>query len=114
MAPWCRTLVWLLAFALMPTQGIAVTLSVLLCHGDAATQAEKTETHPERAVQHDEPRGEPDAGTGSAEHFCCHAVVAHAPVIAVAAPPGTASRVFLPGPLYSHPYPEQLSRPPLV
>ena len=68
-----KKLVLLLAIAVMPLQGIAGTLAVLICHGEAQSHA----TH----AQHDHDHGvsaqgehHDDAGTGGdlLYHLCCH------------------------------------------
>ena len=113
MTPWRRKLVLVLALAVMPLQGMAATLSVLLCHGDA--QAHAVHAQDEHSMHHD---GDPDEGgaTGhSAYHLCCNITASAPPVMMLAAvPPDFPVRAFVPDPLHDLFVPEQPQRPPLA
>jgi len=114
MTPWRRKLVLVLALAVMPLQGVAATLSVLLCHGDAQAQAMHTQ-NPEHSMHHD---GHPDEGgaTGhSGHHPCCNVTASAPPVMTLSAvPPDFSVGTFAPDPLYDLFVPEQPQRPPLA
>lgn len=113
MTTWHRKLVLVLALAVMPLQGVAATLSVLLCHGDA--QAHAMHTQDEHSMHH---YGHPDEGgaTGnSAYHLCCNITASAPPVMTLpAVPPDFPVRALAPDPLHDLFVPEQPQRPPLA
>jgi hypothetical protein len=69
----------------MPLQGMAATLFVLSCHGEAqahAVHAQDTHGDHEHSAHH--PDGHPDEGgaTGqSAHHLCCNVTASAPPVV---------------------------------
>ena len=115
MTPWRRKLVLVLALAVMPLQGMAATLSVLLCHGDAQAHAVHTQDNQEHSMHHD---GDPDEGgaTGhSAYHLCCNVTASAPPFMTLpAVPHDFPVRAFVPDSLYDLFVPEQPQRPPLA
>lgn len=118
MTPWRKKLVLVLALAVMPLQGVAATLSVLLCQGDAqahAVHAQDTHDDPEHGMHHD---GHPDEGgatSPSAHHPCCNATASAPPVMTprVAAPRFPVG-ALAPDLLHDLFVPEQPQRPPLA
>jgi hypothetical protein len=124
MSNWSKRLVLVLAFAVMPLQGIAATLAVLLCHGEAQMHA----THAtggghehgagHAAHEHDQAAagGHDDSSTGNASyHLCCN-LAASAPPAAVT--PGALLdfqvQIFGPAPLHDLFIPDRPQRPPLA
>jgi len=93
MKGWSRKLALVLALLVMPLQGMAATLSVLLCHGDAQVHA----AHEHGATGHDHVAADhaadahhgtvSDDGASAAYHLCCNMTV---PVPYGALPPGAA------------------------
>jgi hypothetical protein len=115
MTPWRRKLVLVLALAVMPRQGVAATLSVLLCHGHAQAQAMHAQDDPEHSMHHDGHPGEGGATGHSAYHLCCNVTASAPPVMTLAAvPPDFSVGTFAPDPLYDLFVPEQPQRPPLA
>jgi hypothetical protein len=123
----CRKFVLLLALAVMPLQGMAATLAVLFCHGDA--QAHATHAAASHAASHD--HGEHAAAdasrqseNGSAEgsedsaasyHLCCNLTVSASTSMSVdPALPDFPVQAFVPAPLHGLFVPEQPQRPPLA
>lgn len=118
MTPWRRKLVLVLALAVMPLQGVAATLFVLLCHGDApahAVHAQDTHDDPEHGMHY---HGDPDedgATSQSAHHPCCNITASAPPFMTLSAvPPDFQVRAFVPDPLHDLFVPEQPQRPPLA
>jgi hypothetical protein len=115
MTPWRRKLVLVLALAVMPLQGVAATLSVLLCHGHAQAQAMHAQDDPEHSMHHDGHPGEGGATGHSAYHLCCNVTASAPPVMTLATvPPDFSVGTFAPDPLYDLFVPEQPQRPPLA
>ena len=115
MTSWRRKLVLVLALAVMPLQGVAATLSVLWCHGDAQAHAMHTQDDPEHSMHHDALPDEGGATGQSAYHLCCNIIASAPPVMTVSAvPPDFPVRAFVPDSLHDLFIPEQPQRPPLV
>jgi hypothetical protein len=103
----------------MPLQGVAATMLVLLCHGDAqahAMHAQHADDDHERGMhRHD---GHPDEGGAThqaAHHSCCHVTASAPPVMT----PGVVALGFpvgapAPDSLHDLFVPEQPQRPPLA
>ena len=125
MSNWSKKLVLVLAFAVMPLQGLAATLTILLCHGDAQThgmhvggnghehgagEARHDHPHPAAAGNHD------DESTGnSAYHLCCNLTASAPPAATVpAALPDFPAQAFTPAPLHDLFIPDRPQRPPLA
>ena len=111
-----KKLVLLLAIAVMPLQGIAGALSVLICHGEAQSHA----THAQDDHDHGaSPQGghHDDAGTGGdlGYHLCCHHTASGVPVVflpaATSALPAPATALLLLHDLF---LPDRPQRPPLA
>ena len=115
MSLWLKKLVLAAALAVMPLQGVAAAMSVLLCHGDAQAHAiHESGGHdhgPSHNGHHDD-----DSGTGIGNyHLCCHFTIAAPPIFTLpAALPDFPIRAFAPDPLHDLFFPDQPQRPPLV
>lgn len=118
MPAWSRKLVLLIALALIPVQGIAATISPLLCRNDAAGHG----APPVNAVDgHDHgaryDARQSDGGTASAQvdHPCCHPASCWLPSVTPSAgtPPFPAWIAVLDLPQSLH-FPELYGRPPLA
>ena len=113
-----------IALAVMPLQGIAATLTVLLCHGDAQVHemhAAGHHNHDDHASAHSDQHGvsaqdENGAASNSASyHLCCNLTAsAPASVSIDTVLPDFEARAFVPAPLHDLFVPDQPQRPPLV
>ncbi len=118
MTTWCRKLVLLLALAVMPLQGVAATLPVLFCHGEAQMHAMHDQGDHDHGAhldgQHDSQNDDSDT-TGNFFHPCCNITVSAPSTIALpAALPDFLIRAFAPDPLHDLFFPDQPQRPPLA
>ena len=115
-ARWLKRLVLAAALAVMPLQGVAAALSVLLCHGDAQVHTlheggDHGHGAQQAAHQHDD--GNPSGGGNY--HLCCHlSVTAPSTVTLPAALPNFPVRAFAPDALHDLFVPAQPQRPPLA
>jgi hypothetical protein len=103
------------ALVAVPLQGIAATLSALLCHGEAQAHVMHASHAGDRTMVGDS--GPDDGGIGGdlASHPCCHNVVSAAPIAAApAAPPDFRVRAFAPDLLHDLFVPDRPQRPPLA
>ena len=111
MSPWLKKLVLAAALLVMPLQGIAATLSVLLCHGDTQIQA----THVNGEIQHGTHQDEGGTVGHHAYHPCCHFSASVPPVEALpAATFDFPVRTFAPDSLHDLFVPDRPQRPPLA
>lgn len=117
---WIRRLVVAAALVVMPLHGLAATLSVLLCHGDAQVHASHVASghaDDDHGGTHSHGTGDNDgSGTSSLSfHLCCN-LTASAPPAAIVASylPDFPVQVFYPGQLHDSFVPELPQRPPLV
>ncbi len=115
------------ALAVMPLQGIAATLTVLLCHGDAQAHAAHAaashghggHSHYDAAAVPEQP-GATGGDDGSAAdmspfHLCCNLTASAPPMVTVTSDlPEFSVRMFVPGTLHDLFVPDQPQRPPLV
>ena len=115
MTTWCKKLVLVLALTVMPLQGVAATLSVLLCHGEAQAHAMHDQGSHDHGARAD---GHPDEGgtTGNhVQHLCCHYTVSAPASLALpAALPDFLVQAFVPDPLHDLFVPDRPQRPPLA
>lgn len=112
----------MLALAVMPMQGIAGVLTVLLCHGDAQAHS----MHASGAHEHDaedaghehehQAGGQEDNSTGKfSNHLCCNLTASAPPVVTFTpAPPDFPVQAFAPAPLHDLFIPDRPQRPPLA
>jgi hypothetical protein len=122
---WIRKWVLAAALAVMPLHGIAATLTVLVCHGDAQTHA----THASASHGHDESQhhaahqhgnGAADSDDGSATgsssvHLCCNLTASAPPSMTVpTALPAFPVQTFVLDSLHDLFFPDQPQRPPLA
>jgi hypothetical protein len=118
MTIWFRKLVLVLAFGVMPLQGIAATLSVLYCHGDAQAHTAHADDGHNHVAHHDgHHNSNPDGGTGghTAYHLCCNVTMSAPPIMTyVAVPTYFPVLAFVPDPLHDLFFPDQPQRPPLA
>ena len=123
MATWCRKLALLLALAVMPLQGFAATLAVLICHGDQqlhAVHAQHGHDHDAEGAGHEHEHGPADgrdSGTagGTLYHLCCNLAAAAPPfALLPAAAPDFPVRALVPDPLHDLFIPDRPQRPPLA
>lgn len=114
MSPWLKTLVLAAALLVMPTQGIAATLSVLLCDGDAQMHAMHANGSQDRGTLQESNQDEGGTSGNSAYHPCHNTVAAPRVVTLPAAAPDFPVRAFVPDTLYDLFVPEQPQRPPLA
>jgi hypothetical protein len=124
---WVRKCVLAAALAVMPLHGVAATLTVLLCHGDAqahATHASSEISHDHASHTHDAtpPQDEHGAtqgdagGTGSSPfHLCCN-LTASAPPALMETPAQVEflAQAFTTDSLHDLFVPELPQRPPLA
>ena len=119
--PWLKRLLLAAALAVMPPQGIAVTLSVLLCHGDAQAHTMHAGDGHEHGANshtdghHDRHVGDDGAAGSSLYHLCCHfAVTAPADVTLAVAPLDFPLLALAPERLHDLFVPDRPQRPPLA
>lgn len=103
------------ALLVMPLQGIAASLSVLLCQGDLRAHIMHAVDAGDRATAGDGQSDNGGIGGDLAYHPCCHNIVSAAPIAAPpAAQPEFPVRALAPGSLHDLFVPEQPQRPPLA
>jgi hypothetical protein len=111
---------WVLAVAIavMPVQGIAATLTVLICHGDAQAHATHQAAGHEHQESHSHDHGagnDEGAATGNSYHLCCNLTASAPPSFTInTAPPHFSVQALVPDPLHDLFDPEQPQRPPLA
>lgn len=115
MTTWCKKLALVLALTVMPLQGIAATLSILLCHGEAQARAVHDQGGHDHGTSHDNHQDEGGATGNSAYHACC-SITASAPSVLTlpAAQPEFLVRAFAPDPSQDLFVPDRPQRPPLA
>ena len=113
---WLNKLVLAAALAVMPLQGVAATLSVLLCHVDTQAHAGDGHDHSSQpADHHDQHPADDDAGSGAPYHLCCNFTVATPEAVTlVVALPDFPVLAFTPDPLHDLFVPDRPQRPPLA
>jgi hypothetical protein len=115
MTTWCKKLVLVLALTVMPLQGVAATLSVLLCHGEAQAHAMHDQGNHGHGTPHNSHPDEGGATGNSAHHPCCN-ITASAPssVTLPATQLDFPVRAYAPAPLHDLFIPDRPQRPPLA
>jgi hypothetical protein len=122
MRSWSRSLALVLALVVMPLQGIAATLYVLNCHGDAQAHAlhepggHSQDGHRDRQdTRHDGHHGNQQDDSTAAYHLCCNVTVsAPAAVPPLVTEPDFPVRVFAPDSFHDLFIPDRPQRPPLA
>ena len=114
MSLWLKTLVLAAALLVMPLQGIAASLSVLLCNGEAQMHAMHANGGHDRGTHQDGNQDEGSTNSDSAYHPCHN--TASAPLVAtlLATAPDFPVRELAPDSLLALFVPEQPQRPPLA
>lgn len=115
MITWFKKLVLVLALTVMPLQGVAATLSVLLCHGEAQVHAMHDQGNHEHVASHGNFQDESGTTGNPSHHPCCN-VTASAPSILTlqAIQPDFPVLSHTPDPLHDHFVPDRPQRPPLA
>jgi hypothetical protein len=120
MRGWGRKLVLVLALAVMPRQGFAAALTVILCHGDAEMHVmHAPDGHDHGGIDHDGHHGAPNdeggSGGNSAYHLCCNMTVSvPSSIILPAVIPDFPVRASAPDLLHDLFIPDRPQRPPLA
>ena len=120
--PWIKKIVLAAVIAVMPLQGIAAVLTVLMCHGDSqvhATHAVGGHHDADSASNHHHDHGAAAGGDESSGdvsfHLCCNLATSVPPARNVDARlPDFLVRAIIPAPLHDLFVPELPQRPPLV
>jgi len=114
MSRWLKRLVLAGALVLMPLQGIAATLSVVLCEGETERHAVHANGGYDRGTHQDGNQDEGSTNSDSAYHPCHN--TASAPLVAtlLATAPDFPVRELAPDSLLALFVPEQPQRPPLA
>jgi len=114
MSLWLKRLVLAGALVVMPLQGIASTLSVVLCEGETERHAVHANGGYDRGTQQDGNQDEDSTNSNSAYHPCHNTASAPLVVTLLAAAPDFPVRAFAPDTLYDLFVPELPQRPPLA
>jgi len=118
LTPWLKRLVLAAALAVMPLQGMAATLSFLLCHGEAqahASHAGGNHDHASQPDSHHEHPADDGAAGGTLYHPCCHfTATAPASVLPAVTPMDFPVLAFSPDTLHDLFVPDRPQRPPLA
>ena len=116
-----KRLVLAAALVVMPLQGMAATLAVLICHGDAKAHAmheQPSHDHDAGAAHHDHDATDSRDGGASGNalfHLCCNLTAVAPPIAAQpAAPAEFPLRALAPDSLHDLYFPDQPQRPPLA
>jgi hypothetical protein len=113
-----RRFVLAAALVVMPMQGVAATLSVLLCHGDAQLHAVHDQDAHDHGSRQDGHHGshQDDGSTTSPQfHLCCHLSVTAPAILTVPSVlPDSSVRALAPDSLHDLFFPDQPQRPPLA
>lgn len=114
MANWLRKLVLVLALAVMPLQGVAATLSNLICHDKQMHALHDQDSH-DHSVNRDSHQDEGGTTGNHANHPCFHYTVSAPPVVTLpAAQPDFPVRASVLHDLHDLFIPERPQRPPLA
>ena len=114
-----KKIVLLLAIAVLPLQGIAATLSVLLCHGEGHAHAMHAQDGHDHGA-HDQARQDTHHDSAGANgdltyHLCCHHTLSGVPVVTLPpAMPDFPLLAMAPKPLHDLYFPDRPQRPPLT
>jgi ABC-type Zn2+ transport system substrate-binding protein/surface adhesin len=122
LSPWIKKAVLVAAISMMPLQGIAAVLTVLMCHGDSqvhATHQAEGHHHSDPAPDHHHDHGAAAGGDGSSGdisfHLCCNLAASVPPARNIDTRlPDFLVRAAVPAPLHDLFVPELPQRPPLA
>ena len=115
LSPRLRKFVLAAALLVMPFQGVAATLTSLLCHSEPQLHALHSAGAPDGAQYQAGAPDEGGAGGNPANHMCCHGNASAPPeVTQQAAPPEFPVRPLAPALVHGFFVPEQPQRPPLA
>ena len=115
MSPWLKTLVLAAALLVMPLQGIAATLTYLLCHGETKAHGMHSPDSADRSAYQGAPRDEGDTSSNVAHNPCFNHIVSAPPVANLpAALPYFPVQALAPDPLHDLFLPDRPQRPPLA
>jgi hypothetical protein len=122
LSPWIKKAVLAAAIALMPLQGIAAVLTLLMCHGDSqihATHKVDGDGHADSALDHHHDHGATagsDGSSGDASfHLCCNLAASVPPTHSAGTHlPDFLVRTTVPDSVHDLFVPEQPQRPPLA
>jgi len=116
--PWLNRLILAAALAVMPLQGMAETLSFLLCHGEAQTHAMHADSNSGHDTQPEGHHGNDassDAAGGSVYHQCCNfTATALVAMTQTFSSPDFPVLAFTPDTLHDLFVPDRPQRPPLA
>jgi len=114
MSPWLKELVLAAALLVMPLQGVAATLSVLVCDGEAQMHAMHASGGYDRGTHQNSNQDEGSTSGDSADHPCHNTVSGPLVATLLAAAPEFLVRAFALDTLYDLFVPELPQRPPLA
>jgi hypothetical protein len=115
MSLWVKKIMLFLALAVMPLQGIAATLALLVCHNDATEHALRV-TQLADSLQHGPQHNSPEDGSNASGNYhpCGHNTVSAPLVVTLLAAAPDPVRAFAPDPLHDLFVPDRPQRPPLA
>jgi hypothetical protein len=119
MANWMKKLLFLVALAVLPLQGMAMATTFVACHEQtSAQQVSQMHQHDHQdgaAHHHDDPGNDGGGAGGSSGHLCGHQVVFHLPTfVNFVTTPGFPAWAAPASSDYTPHFPEQPRRPPRV
>lgn len=110
-----KRLVLIVTLLALPLQGVAATLSVLLCHGDAKVHALHSPHAPDHAAHAGDHPDETGTRGASSYHSCCGHVVSAPPLVTLSRTISDLPMQFsAPEPWHDLFVPELPHRPPLA
>jgi hypothetical protein len=122
LSPWIKKAVLAAAIAVMPLQGIAAVLTVLMCHGDSQIHAthkgdghEHVDSAPDPQHDHGATAGSDGSSSDASFHLCCNLAASVPSAHGIDARlPDFPVRAIVPDSLHELFVPEQPQRPPLA
>jgi ABC-type Zn2+ transport system substrate-binding protein/surface adhesin len=119
---WIKKIVLAAVIAVMPLQGIAAVLTVLMCHGDSQVHAthaagghHDADSDSNHHHDHGAAAGSDESSSDASFHLCCNLATSVPPARNVDARlPDFLVRAIIPAPLHDLFVPELPQRPPLV
>jgi hypothetical protein len=115
MSPRVKSLVLAAALLVMPLQGIAATLTYLLCHGETKAHGMHSPGSADRGAHQGAPQDEGDTSSYVAHNPCCNHSVSAPPIAKLpAALPDFPVQALAPDLLHDLFLPDRPQRPPLA